>query len=605
MGNPYLSNDESLILSTHNIGINGVFLDMMLTSRRLILIDNSVNPFHLRTIPLETIITVVAGMDVKGDPIITMSYMDPSGSGAPHPMDFIFTRQKGEQRAKECNVWAVTLSNHATAARNEAFTAGTLPYDPVKVIQPRMSATYRIETFSPRKAVMEAYPARAGPVASPVIPKSPVEEEMSDATSNPDLWEDAEPGESSDTTRLHPLVLEENKVQDTKEPEVSLQAVASVPDEIPPLTETEDISLHTITPVAEQTPKIPPVEEPEVSLKAVASVPDEISSRTETEDISLHTITPVIDKTPVIPHSEEPVYPLQVIAPVANETPSIPEMEEPVPVHEVSAPGTNEIPALSDAARTWADAVRTAATSVPFIPPNTASVEIPAADTHADGPKADAAHACATPEQPGAGITPYVLLKEALIPGCNADTRPAEPPAKKPAPGAVLFPVKKNLKGSHPSYLIGAIVVIILVVLAGAIIVSFNQLDSGTTPPPVVLPVITVQPDPTQLPMLIPADGVWVRIEYNGTFIGEVGNPDLMHPVSGSGVLIYKILSADDLVQASARKQDYSGDTLLIEVYKDGSIIKRSSTRTPMGSVDILIDPFTGHPPGIRYEDIP
>ncbi|MDO9326011.1 MAG: hypothetical protein Q7T80_13760, partial [Methanoregula sp.] len=83
MGDPYLSSDESLILSTQGIRIDSASLDLMLTSRRLILIDNSVNPFQLRTLPLETIITVFAGRDVEGDPIITLSHMDPTGTGAP------------------------------------------------------------------------------------------------------------------------------------------------------------------------------------------------------------------------------------------------------------------------------------------------------------------------------------------------------------------------------------------------------------------------------------------------------------------------------------------------------------------------------------------
>ena len=133
MGDPYLSSDESLILSTYDIRINGISFDLMLTSRRLILIDNSVTPFHIRTIPLETIITAVAGIDVNGDPIITLSHMDLSGIGAPKPMDFIFTRKEGKQRATECNEWAATLSDHASEARNEALSAGTLPYDAVKV----------------------------------------------------------------------------------------------------------------------------------------------------------------------------------------------------------------------------------------------------------------------------------------------------------------------------------------------------------------------------------------------------------------------------------------------------------------------------------------
>jgi hypothetical protein len=134
---------------------------------------------------------------------------------------------------------------------------------------------------------------------------------------------------------------------------------------------------------------------------------------------------------------------------------------------------------------------------------------------------------------------------------------------------------------------------------------SFPLVDSGNVTPPTVVPTVTAQPVPVPLPALVPADGVWVRIEYPKFFIGEVGNPELMHPVSGTGAGIYKVLWSDRIIHASAQKQDYSGDTLLIEVYKNGQLIKNSSTRIPMGSVDILVDPFTGQPPGIAQGEIP
>jgi hypothetical protein len=147
---------------------------------------------------------------------------------------------------------------------------------------------------------------------------------------------------------------------------------------------------------------------------------------------------------------------------------------------------------------------------------------------------------------------------------------------------------------------IAAIIVVILVILGVAFIGSSNLLNFAETPPPLVVSIVTVQPTPTPLPAPVPSDGVWVRIEYPGTFIGEVGNTEIMHPVFGSGVQIYKIHWSDRAVQASAQKQENSGDTLQIEIYNNGTLIKRSSTRAPMGSVNILIDPITGQPPGMK-----
>jgi hypothetical protein len=484
MDAPYLSSNESLILSTHNIRIDGVFLDLMLTSRRLILIDNSVTPFQLRTIPLETIITVFAGTDVKGDPIITLSHMDPSGTGAPHPMDFIFTRQKGELRTKECNEWAETLGNYAVNARDGALSAGTLPYDPVKAIQPRMSATYRIETFSPHKQVIGEQVLTAEPVRSPALPDVPEDKGIPAGSKDPAPLNDAEPVGLTDSSRLP---------------------------------------------------------------------------------------------------SEEPVSPPVII------------------------PVTDENPAISDAAQAWAEAIRTITIPVPVISPVPASEPIPFAGTIENEPEADLNPISSPPEEPVVNNQKDVCPASRMSPECPADGKPAQQPAPETArlPASISPPDLNTQKRSSSPLLIAAIIIVIFVVLGAVFIGSFYPRDSVETPPPVVVTVVTIQPTPTPLPTRIPGDGVWVRIEYPQTFIGEVGNPELMYPASGTGVQLYKVLWSDRVVQASAQKQDNSGDTLLIEIYRNGTLLKHSSTRVPMGSVHILIDPITGQPPGIKYGDIP
>jgi len=491
----------------------------MLTSRRLILIDNSVNPFNLRTIPLDTIITVVAGMDVKGDPIITLSHMDPSGTGAPLPMDFVFSRQKGEKRAKECNDWAATLSNHAAGARNGALSAGTLPYDPVKTIQPRMSATYMIETFSPRKTVMEAYPAKAETVATPVPLKSPAEDKILAGIDESAPFKNAEMIEPPGSSGLTPMELGET----------------------------------------------------------------------------------------VIPEREETVTSPQIIALEANENPAITDTEDPVSTHQVIAIEADQNPVITDAAQAWADAVRTVTTPLPLIPPILVSETIPTVETIDEKPKTDADRTRTTPQKPVAEINKEICSEDAMNPQNPAEDEPVEPTAPKadPVPAAISPPASIIPKSASPTFLIAAFVVIILVMLGVAVIGPFNQLNSKETSPSVVVPVVTVQTTPTPILTQMPADGVWVRIEYPGTFIGEVGNPELMHPAYGSGVRIYKILWNDHIVKASAQKQENSGDTLTIKIYNNGTLIKSSSTRAPMGSVDILIDPLTGQPPGVKHGDIP
>ena len=207
---------------------------------------------------------------------------------------------------------------------------------------------------------------------------------------------------------------------------------------------------------------------------------------------------------------------------------------------------------------------------------------------------------------------PIITTLEEPVAECNKDVINKDdepvvspPPNADSVPAAISPAVPKIPKSTYPTVQIAAIVIVILVVLGVAVISSFNLLNTGETPPPVVVPIVTVQPTPTPVPTMVPADGVWVRIEYPGTFIGEVGNPEIMHPAYGSGVRIYKILWSDRTVHAFAQKQENTGDTLTIEIYNNGTLIKRSSTRALMGSVDILIDPTTGQPPGFKPGSTP
>ena len=555
MDAPYLSSNESLILSTHDIRIDGVSLDLMLTSRRLILIDNSVTPFQLQTIPLETIITVFAGTDVKGDPIITVSHMDPTGTGAPLPMDFIFTRHKGEQRVNECNEWAATLSSQAAKARNVAFSAGTLPYDPVKVIQPRMSATYRIETFSPRKPIREEYmvkeePVKEEPFISSGLPESPAEDNIPAGTKEPVLPEAGEMFETFDSSVIPPYEPEEPGMPDTE---------PSGAGEFPPSPVVPEAFIDAAAPDAEYERS------------------DGILSEDEhTSDSS----------------SGQIVYDTPIDA--------IPETENPDPLLQESGINNDDNSAFNDAKRIWADAARSAVSSPPLIFVIPAPEIIPVADQCGDEPPAPANPIVPPAEEPVADLKGDVAPVHTIIPDEPVDEEPVQPaPTTVHVPALIPPPTPKTPKRTSSSVLPAAIIIIALVVLGIAVTGVFLPTDPEKIPPAVIVPVVPVQTLSPPIPTTVPSDGAYVRVEYPQIFIGEVGNPEMMYPVSGTGIQFYKVHWSDRIIQASVQKQDNSGDTLLLEVYNHGTLIKRSSTRTPMGTVTLLIDPVTGGPPGI------
>jgi hypothetical protein len=56
-------------------------------------------------------------------------------------------------------------------------------------------------------------------------------------------------------------------------------------------------------------------------------------------------------------------------------------------------------------------------------------------------------------------------------------------------------------------------------------------------------------------------------------------------------------------VQVSVQKQDNSGATLAVGVYRNGTLIGTRSITSPMGAVDLLIDPLTARAPGLTEND--
>jgi hypothetical protein len=90
--------------------------------------------------------------------------------------------------------------------------------------------------------------------------------------------------------------------------------------------------------------------------------------------------------------------------------------------------------------------------------------------------------------------------------------------------------------------------------------------------------------------MMIPPTGVWVRASYPGTYIGLIGTPGNQLEVSGTGDKFYPVSTSDGIVAAALQKKDGSGDKIILEVYKNGVMLKRESSVTPKGIVEIQLD---------------
>ena len=89
---------------------------------------------------------------------------------------------------------------------------------------------------------------------------------------------------------------------------------------------------------------------------------------------------------------------------------------------------------------------------------------------------------------------------------------------------------------------------------------------------------------------MVPPNGEWVRASYPGSYIGLIGTPGNQLEVSGTGDKFYPISTSDGIVAAALQKKDGSGDKILLEVYRNGVMLKRESTVTPRGIVEVQLD---------------
>jgi hypothetical protein len=172
-----------------------------------------------------------------------------------------------------------------------------------------------------------------------------------------------------------------------------------------------------------------------------------------------------------------------------------------------------------------------------------------------------------------------------------------------PPPAPPSAPVSKM-----PGNLTIAVLVIVVLAFIAGLIIAANlpagQPVTGTNVTPVkttagittatprlthaLTRITTLPAGPTQIP--VPSTGVWVRVIYPGTFTGMVGTPGNPKEVTGSGVHVYSVTTTDGIVDVSLQKNDGTADKLLVEVFKDGVMVKNSSTTTPKGIVEIQFD---------------
>ena len=120
MGSPYLSSNESIILSTNNIIVNTVPAEAILTNERLMLIDTRHAELRPQDILFSTIETVIIGENSDQDPMLSLSLV--TGPGVTQAMGIIFPQQSKMRRVAERDEWATRLKELSLISMREGGT---------------------------------------------------------------------------------------------------------------------------------------------------------------------------------------------------------------------------------------------------------------------------------------------------------------------------------------------------------------------------------------------------------------------------------------------------------------------------------------------------
>ena len=563
MGYPELDLDESIILETRNIKFKSISFDAILTNKRIILTDSKKNIIPSQDIALSTVRNVEAGENAIRDHFLILAII--TGSGEKHQTVLTFVRQAGGERKRECIEWAKKLKSlipppnidttpYSTPVSNgELVTRGKVPPSAPGGATTTRPAKKKIETALPLGKIQEKAPV------------APIPKETSSLPSGSFCSRCGNRVPFKSTFCNHCGTPIKHFSERTSAPVPVITKVAVLPPAPHPV-------------ITETSVPVPPPAVQQVVIKGAIPPPAPHPVVTETSvPVPPPAVQPVITRVTVPPPPPQPVV---------NETPIL------VPPAADSS-GEQRSSQIEQIIQSIEPLIED---SVPrnhqFTPP---------VQKHDYEQKTEPViHE--PPVSPSPGVLWPVLPSVESQVASTQELTAGE--SETPPPHIVPEPARKK-----PNYLaIGILIIAILPILAGLVIVA-NIMTGPSGGPATTLPITTVPttittpptqathptvvietitPGPTQV--MIPPNGVWVRASYPGSYIGLIGTPGNQLEVSGTGDKFYPISTSDGIVAAALQKMDGSGDKITLEVYKNGVMLKRESSVTPKGIIEIQLD---------------
>ncbi len=167
MGYPDLKSDESIILTAQYIKVKSVPFELVLTNRRLIVIDSERNTAPTQQIPLVTIRNVTMGENAIRDPVITLTIL--TDTADTRELALTFAMQTAGDRKREAAEWAKTLKKYIAEAASR-------PAEPVQAVSPtEPSRPEHIASQGIKKKIEISRPIKKITVDTSNLPPKPVE----------------------------------------------------------------------------------------------------------------------------------------------------------------------------------------------------------------------------------------------------------------------------------------------------------------------------------------------------------------------------------------------------------------------------------------------
>jgi len=168
MGYPDLKSDESIILTAQHVKVKSVPFELVLTNRRLIIIDSEKNVVPTQQIPLITIRNVMIGENAIRDPVITLTIL--TDTADTRELALTFAMQTGGERRREAGEWVKALKKYIAEA--SSYPVEMMPASQPAVQPPRQDYA---GSSGIKKKIEVSRPIKKVVVDTDHLPPKPVE----------------------------------------------------------------------------------------------------------------------------------------------------------------------------------------------------------------------------------------------------------------------------------------------------------------------------------------------------------------------------------------------------------------------------------------------